>query len=91
MTIQSRSPRSSLRSAGRLDVTVLGDLAGRLAQACSAASTASAARLADHAADFVVAAAAQLLGVKGRRAGEQFVEQHAQRIDVAAGVDVRRR
>ena len=44
--------------------------------------------LADDAADFVERRRAHPLLVERRRAGEQFVEQHAQRVDVAAGVDV---
>ena len=44
--------------------------------------------LADDPADLVEAGLAQPLLVERRGAGEQFVEQHAQRVDVAAGVDV---
>ena len=88
ITIQSRSPRSSLRSRGRLDLTVLGDLADRLAQGAQSLRRRRRVALADHAADLVVAAAAQRLGIEGGRADEQFVEQHAQRIDVAAGIDI---
>ena len=30
----------------------------------------------------------QLFGVKWRRSGQQFVQQHAQRVDVAARIDI---
>ena len=44
--------------------------------------------LADDAAHFIVTGFHQLLGIEGRDADEQFVEEHAEGIDVAAGVDV---
>ena len=39
-------------------------------------------------AHLVKAGLQQFLGVERRAAGEQFVEQHAKAVDVAAGVDV---
>ena len=77
-----------LAQRGRLDLTVPGDFADRLAQRAQSLRRRWRVALADHAADLVVAAAAQRLGVKGGCADEQFVEQHAQRIDVAAGIDI---
>ena len=44
--------------------------------------------LADHPPHLVQAGAAEGLLVERRGAGQQLVEQHAQRIDVAAGIDV---
>ena len=44
--------------------------------------------LADLSAHFIEPRRCQLLRIKGRAAGEQFVEQHAERVDVGAGVDV---
>ena len=43
---------------------------------------------ADQTTDFVESGVLELFAVERRAAGEQLVEQHAQRIDVAAGVDV---
>ena len=43
---------------------------------------------ADHSADFVKSSLLECLFVKRRRAGEQLVQQHAQRIDVAARIDI---
>src|SRR6266567_915438 len=42
--------------------------------------------LSERAAHFVEAGLQEFLGVEGRFAGEQFVEEHAERVDVAAGV-----
>ena len=46
--------------------------------------------LADEAADFIHADARERVLLDGRVAGEQFVEQHAEGVDVAARVDVQR-
>ena len=70
---------------------MLGDFVGGLAQCAQSLRGRWRIALANDSADLVVATAAQRLGVKGRCANEQFVEQHAQRIDVAAGVDIQRR
>ena len=53
-------------------------------------AVAGAGRLvfADHPAHFVEAGFDQRVVVEGRVAGEQLVEQHAQRIDIAARIDV---
>ncbi len=42
----------------------------------------------DDAADLVVAGFAQGLSIEGRRAGQEFVEQHSQGVDVAARVHI---
>ena len=44
--------------------------------------------LTNRAADFIQARLHKFLPVEGRLAREQFIEQHAQRVDVAARVDV---
>jgi len=45
--------------------------------------------LADDPLDLAIGFAAQLLGIKRRGAGQQLVEQHAEAVDVAAGIDVK--
>jgi len=62
----------------------------RLPQRADARARPGRLLLADDAADFVKIRRAQPLLVKRRRAGQQFIQEHAQRIDVAACVHVQR-
>ena len=61
---------------------------GRHAHGADAGARARRFLLADQTTDFVESGVLELFTVKRRAAGEQLVEQDAQRVDVAAGVDV---
>ena len=72
----------------RIGPAMFGHGGGGLAHRADARAGSRRLLFADHAADFVEPRIFELLAVERRAAGEQLVEQHAQRIDVAARVDV---
>ena len=72
-----------------LDAAAAGDLVGALAELAQARAGMRALRFADELEHGLPAAAEQLRAVEGWRAGEQFVEQHAEAVDIAPRVHVR--
>ena len=86
--IQSRSPSSALRQAARVHAPVGGRHRGPRAEAADAAAGPRRLVFPERPLDLGEARRTKRLRVEGPFAGEQLVEQHAERVDVRAGVDV---
>ncbi len=89
ITIQSRSPRNEPPQPRRLDLPAGRERRQRLRRADPAAGR-RRLDLADHPQHLVQRRAAERLAGDRRAAGEQLVEDHAEGVDVGAGVHVQR-